>query len=91
MMRQQEHKHFIAKMYCKIEKGGRKEWNVCVADMIRTPSMMFDYRKEIPLDDVPKYKEHDDAAATNETISEKKPISYSFDYRKDIPLPDVTK
>ncbi|QNU34537.1 MULTISPECIES: hypothetical protein [unclassified Geobacillus] len=53
--------------------------------------MMFDYRKEIPLDDVPKYKEHDDAAATNETISVKKPISYPFEYRKDIPLPDVTK
>ncbi|WP_167614745.1 hypothetical protein [Parageobacillus toebii] len=53
--------------------------------------MMFDYRKEIPLDDVPKYKEHDDVTATNETISEKKPISYPFEYRKDIPLPDVTR
>jgi hypothetical protein len=40
---------------------------------------------------VPKYEEHDDAAAMNETISEKKPISYPFDYRKDIPLHDVTK
>jgi hypothetical protein len=59
--------------------------------MIHTPSMMFDYRKEIPLDDVPKYEEHDDAAATNETISVKKPISYPFEYRKDIPLHDVTK
>jgi hypothetical protein len=52
---------------------------------------MFDYRKEIPLDDVPKYEEYDEAAATKETTRENKPISYPFDYRKEIPLHDVTK
>jgi hypothetical protein len=72
MMYQQEHKHLVKKMYCKRKiKGGRKEWHVCAADMIPTPSMMLDYRKEIPLDGVPKYEEHDDAAAMNETLSEK--------------------
>jgi hypothetical protein len=52
---------------------------------------MFDYRKEIPLDGVPKYEEYDETAAMNEATREKNPISYPFEYRKDIPLHDVTK